>query len=73
MVDVRIVISALWVALMMVFLLGDVLRIFAAALWVVFDLAGLPYKGAYDNFLVLVSFAVCGLIAWYAWTWRIPA
>jgi len=29
MVDVRIILSALWGSLMLVFLLGDVLRIFA--------------------------------------------
>lgn len=119
MVDVRIVLSALWIALMLIFLLGDVLRIFAgdftagelagrpaprwmwlliaaimltpiamiilslllpypairwvciaaAVLWLIFNLMGLPYKGAYDNFLIAVSFVVCGLIVWYAWTW----
>jgi len=119
MVDVRIVLSGLWIALMLVFLLGDVIRIFAgdftagemagrpaapwmwmlaavimltpivmivlslvlpypairwvcmvaAVVWVVFNLAGLPYKGAYDNFLIAVSFVFCGLIVWYAWTW----
>ncbi|MDI6772982.1 MAG: hypothetical protein QME77_10420, partial [bacterium] len=47
--------------------------IVAAVLWVIFNLAGLPYKGAYDNFLIVVSFIVCGLIVWYAWTWRTPA
>ena len=123
MVDVRITLSGLWVAVMMTFLLGDVLRIFAgdftsgeiagkpvtqgmwlliaaimltpiimvvlslvlpypairwtcivvAAIWVVFNLAGLPYKGAYDNFLIVVSFIFCGLIVWYAWTWPTPA
>lgn len=119
MVDTRIILSALWTALMLIFLLGDVLRIFAgdytagelmggptpswmwvviaaimltpiamivlsltvaypairlicivaAILWIVFNLAGLPYKGAYDNFLIGVSFLVCGLIVWYAWRW----
>lgn len=119
MVDVRFVLSALWTALMLVFLLGDVLRIFAgdftagelagkpappwmwlliaaimltpivmivlslivpypairwacivaAVFWTLFNLAGLPYKGAYDNFLIGVSFVVCGLIVWYAWRW----
>lgn len=119
MVDVRIVLAALWAALMFVFLLGDVLRIFAgdytagelagkaaapwmwvmvaaimltpiammvlsltvpypairwvcvgaAVAWTLFNLAGLPYKGAYDNFLIGVSFIVCGLIVWYAWRW----
>jgi len=123
MVDVRTILSALWIALMLVFLLGDVLRIYAgdfaagelagrqatpwmllliaaimltpivmivlslvlpypairwvcivaAVLWVVFNLAGLPYKGAYDNLLIVVSFIVCGLIVWYAWTWPAPS
>ncbi len=118
-VDVRIILSALWGALMLVFLLGDVLRIFAgdykagelagqpatpmmwllvavimltpivlmvltlvlpypavrwvcivaAALWALFNLMGLPYPGAYDNFLIGVGFVACGAIAWYAWTW----
>jgi len=123
MVDVRILLSGLWIAVMLTFLLGDVLRIFAgditpgeiagkpvtqgmwllmaaimltpiimvvlslvlpypairwvcmvaAVLWVIFNLAGLPYKGAYDNFLIVVSFIFCGLIVWYAWTWPTPA
>lgn len=123
MVDIRITITGLWAALMLTFLLGDVLRIFAgdftqgqiagraatqgtwlliaaimvtpvlmmvaslvlpypairwtclgaAGLWVVFNLAGLPYKGAYDNFLIGVSFVLCALIAWYAWTWPATA
>ena len=119
MVDVRIILSGLWVALMLTYLLGDVLRIFAgdfsageidgqeaaqwmwlvaavmmlipivmvvlsltlpypAARWasvvaaaflVVFNLAGLPYPGLYDNFLIGVGFVFNGLIIWYAWTW----
>lgn len=119
MVDTRFILSAMWGSLMLVFLLGDVLRIFAgdfvagelagraatpgmwlgvaaimltpilmiglslvlpypvarwacivmAALWVVFNLAGLPYKGAYDNFLIAVGLVFCGAIIWYAWTW----
>jgi len=122
MVDVRIILAGLWVCLMLVFLLGDVLRIFAgdftagelagrpappwmwlliaaimltpiimivlslvlpypairwaclvaAALWALFNLMGLPYPGAYDNFLIGVSFVVCGAIIWYAWTWPTP-
>ncbi len=122
MVDVRITLSGLWVAVMLTFLLGDVLRVFAghavpgqiqgkpvsqgmwlliaaimlipivmlvvsltlpypavrwvtlvvAALVVVFNLAGLPYEGAYDNFLIVASFVFCGLIVWYAWTWPAP-
>ena len=34
----------------------------AAAFLVVFNLAGLPYEGAYDNFLIVVSIVFCGLI-----------
>jgi len=116
----RIVLSGLWVAIMLTYLLGDVLRLFSghatpgeidgkpatqwmwmlaavimlvpivmlvlslllqypAIRWVsivaavgsiVFNLVGLPYKGAYDNFLIVVSFVLCGLVVWYAWTWQ---
>ena len=119
MADVRIVLSGLWVAMMLTYLLGDVLRIFAGdftagemdgqkasqAVWiaaalvmlipifmvvlsltlghpairwvniavaiflVVFNLVGLPYPSAYDNFLIIVSFVFNGLIVWYAWSW----
>jgi len=122
MVDTRIIVAGLWIAVMLTFLLGDVLRIFAgdvtageilgksvtqgmwlliaaimltpiimvvlslilpypaikwvcivlAVLWVIFNLAGLPYKGLYDNFLIGVSLVFCGLIVWYAWTWPAP-
>jgi len=119
MEDVRIILSGLWVALMLTYLLGDVLRIFAgdftpgeidgqpATQWmwflaavillipivmvvlsltlkhpairwvsvvaaiflVVFNLVGLPYPAAYDNFLIVFGFLFNGLIVWYAWTW----
>lgn len=119
MVDVRIVLAALWACLMLIFLLGDVLRIFAGdyvagelagraatpgmwlgiaammltpiimiamslilpyaaarwacviagVVWIVFNLAGLPYEGAYDNFLIIVGVVFCVAIVWYAWTW----
>jgi hypothetical protein len=36
---------------------------------VVFNLVGLPYKGAYDNFLIIVSFVFNALTIWYAWRW----
>jgi hypothetical protein len=36
---------------------------------VVFNLVGLPYKGAYDNFLIVVSFVFNALTIWYAWRW----
>jgi hypothetical protein len=119
MADTRIVLSGLWVAVMLTYLWGDVLRIMAGdvepgkisgtqptqAMWlgiaalmlipivmvvltltlqypairwaniivailiVVFNLFGLPYKGAYDNFLIIVSFVFNALTVWYAWKW----
>ncbi|MCO5195234.1 MAG: DUF6326 family protein [Anaerolineae bacterium] len=119
MEDVQIKLSALWVMLMLTYLLGDVMRIFAGdfepgkisgmdasqAMWVLiaaimlvpimmvgltlilpfpagrwvcivvsilialFNLVGLPYKGVYDNFLIVVSLILNALIVWYAWTW----
>jgi hypothetical protein len=121
MTDPRIVLAGLWVAVMLTYLLGDVLRIFAGdqapgelmgvqatqGMWlliaaimlipivmvvltltlkypairwtnivvaivvVVFNLLGLPYKGAYDNFLIVVSFVWNALTIWYAWKWVI--
>jgi len=118
----RIILAGCWTALMLVYLLGDVLRIFAgdhvpgeidgrpapgwmwttAALimlvpiamivaslllpagplrWttillsvglVVLNLAGLPYKGLYDNLLIAVSLGLNVLIARQAWTWSTP-
>lgn len=115
----RIILAGIWVALMLTYLLGDVLRIFAgdftageidgekASSWmwmvaalvmlipivmivlsltvghpairwvnivaaiflVLFNLAGLPYAGAYDNFLIAVGIGFNGLTIWYAWTW----
>ncbi len=119
MADTRIILSGLWVAVMLTYLLGDVLRIFAgdvipgeilgmkptqgiwlgiavlmlipivmvvltltlkypairwaniivAIFFVVFNLMGLPYKGAYDNFLIIVGFVFNALTVWYAWQW----
>ena len=119
MEQVRIILAGLWVALMLTYLLGDVLRIFAgdfvagemdgkkasdwmwilaalfmlipivmsvlsltlaypairwlsvaAALFlVVFNLAGLPYPGKYDNFLIFFGFIFNAMIVWYAWRW----
>ena len=117
--ETRIILSGLWVALMLTYLLGDVLRIFAgdfiageidgqeanqwmwmlaaivmlipivmvvlsltlaypairwvnvvaAAFLILFNIAGLPYPSAYDNFLIIVGFAFNGLTIWQAWTW----
>lgn len=120
MADTQIKLAVFWVALMLIYLLGDVLRIFSGdftpgemngqpvtqGMWfltavimlipiamivlnvavshpamrwaniivsggfVLFNLAGLPYPGAYDNFLIVVSFVLNGLIIWHAWGWR---
>jgi hypothetical protein len=35
----------------------------------VFNILGLPYPGAYDNFLIAVSFVFNALTIWYAWKW----
>ena len=120
--ETRVVLAGLWVALMLTYLLGDVLRVFAGdvepgklgggvqatpVMWlgiavimlipivmivltltvdypaiqwlnitaaiglVVFNLVGLPYKGAYDNFLIVVSLVFNALTVWYAWNWVI--
>jgi hypothetical protein len=119
MTDVRVVLAGLWAAVMLTYLLGDVLRLMAgdqtpgelagraagqgtwlgialimlipivmlvlsltlpfpivawlniavAVLAVVFNLAGLPYPGLYDNVLIAVSFVFNGLTVWYAWGW----
>jgi hypothetical protein len=118
MADVRIILSGLWVAVMLTYLLGDVLRLLAGditpgelggrkasqAMWlgiavimlipivmvvlpltlpysiigwvnivvavlvIVFNLFGLPSRGMYDNFLIVVSFVFNALIVWFAWT-----
>lgn len=120
MEDVQIKLAAFWAAVMLTYLLGDVLRIFSgdfeamklagkfqptqksmlliavimlvpivmlvltvtlpypAVRWVniivpvllaVFNLFGLPYPGAYDNFLIAVSLVFNALTVWYAWRW----
>ena len=108
MADERIILSGIWVALMLTYLLGDVLRLFTgdmkggeidgqpasqamlvgiaiimlvpivmvllslivaypairwinivvAVIFFLFNLAGLPYEGAYDNFLIGVGFVL---------------
>jgi len=46
------------------------LAVVAAGFLVLFNLVGLPYKGAYDNFLIAVGLIFNGVTIWYAWTWR---
>ncbi len=120
MAEERIILAGIWVATMLTYLLGDVIRIFAGhftageidgkaigqwaylgmaalmlipivmvvlsltvpypairwitlvvtVLFVLFNLAGLPYEGWYDNFLIVVSFVFNGLVLYYAWTWQ---
>lgn len=119
--ETRVLLSALWVAVMLTALLGDVLRIFAGdftagevdgqpatswmwiaaalamlvpivmvvlslvvgfpairwvsivvgAVFIGFNLVGLPYKGAYDNMLIGVIVVWCGFIMWTAWQWEV--
>lgn len=120
----RVVLAGTWVALMLVYLLGDVLRIFAgdyragemggeptqpwmwtlaavimlvpiamllvclmvpsiavvkwmcvvaALLLIVFNAAGLPYDGLYDNLLIVVGFVINALTVWQALAWHAPA
>jgi hypothetical protein len=44
-------------------------NIIVPALLVVFNIFGLPYPGAYDNFLIIVGFVFNALTVWYAWKW----
>jgi hypothetical protein len=44
-------------------------NIVAAVFLVIFNIFGLPYPGAYDNFLIIVGFVVNALTVWYAWKW----
>ena len=120
MLDTRIILSGLWVATMLTYLWGDVLRIMAGhtipgrpsadipgtpqvwmmiaaimlvpivmvvlslilpysvARWtniivaivvLIFNAISLPYEGAYDNFLIVVSFVFNLMVIWYAWRW----
>jgi hypothetical protein len=43
--------------------------IVVAILVALFNIVGLPYKGAYDNFLIAVSLGFNALTVWYAWKW----
>ena len=119
--DTRIILAGIWISVMLTFLLGDVLRIFAghvepgkikdlepsqgvwlgiavlmvvpivlvvltlilpypairwiniiaAVFWIIFNLIGLPYEGAYDNFLIVVSIIFNLITIYFAWNWVI--
>lgn len=45
------------------------ISIVAAVFVILFNLAGLPYPGAYDNALIGVGFVINGVTIYYAWTW----
>ena len=45
------------------------MNIVGAVLVIIFNIAGLPYAGAYDNFLIAVSFVFNAMTIWYAWKW----
>jgi hypothetical protein len=45
--------------------------IIASVALALFNLAGLPYDGAYDNMLIVVGIIFNGVIVWYAWTWQV--
>jgi hypothetical protein len=68
--------AIMWIPILMVVLTLTLpypaigwLNIILAIFFVIFNIAGLPYKGAYDNFLIIVSFAFNALTIWYAWNW----
>ncbi len=44
-------------------------NIIVSIVLIIFNLFGLPYKGAYDNFLIGVSLVFNSLIIWYSWKW----
>lgn len=45
----------------------------AALLLIVFNAAGLPYDGLYDNLLIVVGFVINALTVWQALAWHAPA
>ena len=45
-------------------------NIIIAAMWILFNLAGIRgYEGHYDPFLLVISMVLNGVTIWYAWTW----
>lgn len=45
------------------------ISIIVSVLLVLFNLAGLPYPGWYDNALIATSFVINAVIVWQAWVW----
>lgn len=46
------------------------ITVVVSAMSAVFNLFGLPYKGFYDNMLIVVSVGVNALIIWQALAWN---
>ena len=46
-----------------------ILTILAAVFLILFNLAGLPYKSLFDNFLIIVSIGFNIVIVYYVWIW----
>ena len=44
-------------------------NIIVAIVVLIFNAISLPYEGAYDNFLIVVSFVFNLMVIWYAWRW----
>ena len=44
-------------------------NIIVAIILFVFNLIGLPYPSAFDNFLIIVGLVFNVLTVWYAWKW----
>jgi hypothetical protein len=47
------------------------ITIAVAVLVVLFNIAGLPYDGMYDNMLIGVSFVFNAMVIYYAWMWKV--
>lgn len=47
------------------------ISIVVAALFILFNLVGLPCDGAYDNLLIGVLVVFCGFVVWTAWQWEV--
>lgn len=70
MQNMKVTLSIIWIAVMLTYLLGDVLRIIVAIFWFLFNLVGLPtYQGHYDKFLLAVSMVFNVVTIWFAWKW----
>ena len=73
MEDVRIKLSALWVARMLAGLQGDVLRFMQPG--IMEQMIGGEVEGmrmTHELLLIVVGLLLNALTVWYAWRWQIP-